>query len=142
VIPLFHKQRVSGFFVQIPVMNSKNLVVLVVEDSLLIIERIFTLLEETDNIKLVVHAANYAESIKMIKEVEANVVLLDINLPDKSGIELLQVIKANHPGMKVIMLTNHATESYREICTYMGADYFLDKSNEFDKIPEAIRALN
>lgn len=123
-------------------MKDSQLVVLVVEDSLLIIERIFSLLEESEHIKLVVHAANYAESMKMIKEVNADVVLLDINLPDKSGIELLQEIKSNHPGMKVVMLTNHANQNYREICMHMGADYFLDKSNDFEKIPDVIRTLN
>jgi len=123
-------------------MKNRNLVVLVVEDSLMIITRIYRLLQELENIKLVVHAANYAESMKMIIGMNIDVVLLDINLPDKSGIELLQEIKSSHPGIKVIMLTNHASDNYREICTYMGADYFLDKSNEFEKIPEAIRTVN
>jgi DNA-binding NarL/FixJ family response regulator len=123
-------------------MKDGRLIVLVVEDSLMIIERIFSLLEESDNIKLVVHAANYAESIKMVNEVNADVVLLDINLPDKSGIELLQEIKSSHPDMKVVMLTNHASQNYKEICMHMGADYFLDKSIDFEKIPDVIRTLN
>lgn len=116
-------------------------VVLVVEDSLLIIERIIGLLNEADNIKMIIHAANYNESIKMVNEVSADIMLLDLNLPDKSGIELLKEIKTNHPQIKVIVLTNHASENYREICTYMGADYFFDKSSDFDKITETINAM-
>ncbi len=122
-------------------MNNKKLVILLVEDSLLIIERIIGMLGELDNVKLIVHAANYRESIRMMNEVSADVVLLDLNLPDKSGIELLQVIKTTQPKMKVIVLTNHATEGYREICTSMGADYFFDKSNDFDKIPDVIGSM-
>jgi len=122
--------------------NKKQLVVLVVEDSLSIIERIITMLEEVESIKLVIHAANYGESIKMIQEMETDVVLLDLNLPDKSGVELLRVIKSKFPDIKVIVLTNHATDSYREICTYIGAEYFFDKSNDFDKIPAIINSFN
>jgi DNA-binding NarL/FixJ family response regulator len=123
-------------------MGNKGKVVLVVEDSLLIIERILRILNEADNIKMVIHAANYAESQKMINEIEADIILLDLNLPDKSGIELLKEIKTSHPQIKVIVLTNHANDNYREICTYMGADHFFDKSSDFDKIPGTISAMN
>jgi DNA-binding NarL/FixJ family response regulator len=123
-------------------MKTKKLVVLVVEDSLLIISRILGVLEEAENVKLVIHASNFNESMKMINEINADVVLLDINLPDKSGIELLRVLKADYPHTKVIMLTNHASDNYRDLCTYMGADFFFDKSNDFEKIPEAISNLN
>jgi len=123
-------------------MKDNRKIVLVVEDSLLIIERILSLLSESSNIKMIIHAANYSESVKMINEISTDIVLLDLNLPDKSGIELLKVIKNNHPQMKVIVLTNHASDNYREICTYMGADYFFDKSSEFDKITETIDIMN
>lgn len=112
-----------------------------VEDSLLIIERIIALLDEAENIKMVIHAANYEESIKMVNEVNADIMLLDLNLPDKSGIDLLKEIKSKHPRIKVIVLTNHASENYRSLCTYMGADYFFDKSLDFDKITETINAM-
>jgi DNA-binding NarL/FixJ family response regulator len=123
-------------------MEDTGKVVLVVEDSLLIIERIIRLLSEADNIKMVIHAANYAESLKMINEISADIILLDLNLPDKSGLELLKEIKSNQPQVKVIVLTNHASDNYREICTYMGADYFFDKSSDFDKLPGTISAMN
>jgi len=122
--------------------TQKQFIVLVVEDSLSIIERIICMLEEVENIKLIVHAANYRESVKMIHEIDADIVLLDLNLPDKSGIELLRLIKNKNPESKIIVLTNHATDSYREVCNYMGSDYFFDKSNDFEKIPEIIKSFN
>lgn len=123
-------------------MKDKKLVVLVVEDSLLILERIFGMLEETDDIAFGVHAADYNEGIKMISSIRTDVVLLDINLPGKNGVDFLQSIKSSWPETKVIMLTNHSSEGYREICKDLGAEYFLDKSNDFDKIPELIRSFN
>jgi DNA-binding NarL/FixJ family response regulator len=122
--------------------TQKQFIVLVVEDSLSIIERIICMLEEVENIKLIVHAANYRESVKMIHLIDADIVLLDLNLPDKSGIELLRLIKNKNPESKIIVLTNHATDSYREVCNYMGSDYFFDKSNDFEKIPEIIKSFN
>ena len=123
-------------------MNDKRKVILIVEDSLLIIERILHLLSEAKNIKMVIHAGNYNESIKMLNEMKADIVLLDLNLPDKSGIELLREIKNHHSHVRVIVLTNHASDTYREMCTYMGADYFFDKSSEFDKIAGTINSMN
>jgi DNA-binding NarL/FixJ family response regulator len=108
----------------------------------MLIDRILGMLSELDNIKMVIHAANYAESIKMINNIQADIVLLDINLPDKSGIELLKEIKLIYPHLKVIMMTNHATDNYRKLCNHLGADYFFDKSYDFDKIPDAINKLS
>lgn len=123
-------------------MEETKKTVLVVEDSLLIIERILRLLNEADNIKMVIHAANYEEGLKMLNEIDTDIVLLDLSLPDKNGIELLKVIKVKHPQIKVIVLTNHANDNYREICIYTGADYFFDKSSDFDKITETIATMN
>jgi DNA-binding NarL/FixJ family response regulator len=122
-------------------MKPKEVVILVVEDSLLVIDRIVGMLSEIKNIKHILHASNYADSLKLIREANASIVLLDINLPDKSGIELLQEIKTNHPQLKVMMLSNYASDDYRDLCTNMGADYFFDKSNDFEKIPAAINEL-
>ena len=110
-----------------------------VEDSLIILERIFSLLDELEKVKLVVHTANYKESLKMIENV--NVVMLDINLPGKSGIEILKKLKSMHPAIKVIILTNHANENYREMCLKIGANHFLDKAIEFNKITEVLEDL-
>jgi DNA-binding NarL/FixJ family response regulator len=67
-------------------------------------------------------------------------VLLDINLPDKSGIELLRKIKKEYKKMKVFMITNQANDYYKEICKKLGADHFFDKSKDFNLIPDLISA--
>lgn len=122
-------------------MSKQNLVVLVVEDSLIILERIFSLLEENEDVKMVVHAANYQETLKMMEKIRADVILLDINLPDKSGVEILKEIKKEKPEVKIVILTNHATEDYRQLCINAGADFFLDKSNDFGKIPQVLSSM-
>jgi len=66
------------------------------------------------------------------------VVLLDINLPDKSGIELLRLIQERHPETAVLMISNNADQYYRNICKKLGARYFLDKSTDIDLIPSIL----
>jgi DNA-binding NarL/FixJ family response regulator len=120
---------------------TKKLVVLIVDDSLLIVERLIELLNDMDNIQIVIYADNYKEGLDLLKGIKPDVVLLDINLPDKSGIELLRHIHHQRVHPKVIMITNQATEYYKKICSSLGADYFFDKSNEFERIPETIASI-
>lgn len=65
-------------------------------------------------------------------------VVLDIRLPDQSGIEILKKIKSMQPEVMVIMLTNFDSTQYREQCRRIGADHFLNKTLEFEKIIDTI----
>jgi DNA-binding NarL/FixJ family response regulator len=121
--------------------NTKKLVVLIVDDSMLIIERMMELLNDMDNIQVVVYADNYKEGVQLLENIKPDVVLLDINLPDKSGIELLRHIHNHQEPPTVIMITNQVTDHYRKICESLGAQYFIDKSNDFDLIPETIASI-
>jgi DNA-binding NarL/FixJ family response regulator len=116
----------------------KKLVTLIVDDSSIIIKRFTEILDDMDNIDTVLQASNYREGSQVLDYVTPDVVLLDINLPDKSGIELLRHIKARQINTRVIMITNHATEHYKKICAGLGAEHFFDKSNEFELIPDII----
>jgi DNA-binding NarL/FixJ family response regulator len=77
-------------------------------------------------------------ALKNIQTLQLDMVLLDIHLPDKSGIEILEYIVNNYPHIKVIMVTNKASQYYRGLCMDIGAHYFIDKSKEFEKIPSII----
>jgi len=120
----------------------KKLVTLIVDDSSVIIKRFKEILGDMDNIETVLHAHNYYEGSQMLENVKPHVVLLDINLPDKSGIELLRHIQEQQIDTRVIMITNHATEHYKKVCAGLGADHFFDKSNEFELIPGIISGIH
>ena len=68
--------------------------------------------------------------------------MLDIQLPGKNGIELLSFVKSRYPQIKIIIVTNRASDYYRDLCNEMGANSFIDKSTEFEKIPELIEKLS
>src|SRR5882757_3025608 len=111
-------------------MEKDKKIILVVDDSILILERMIPMLEEIANIQFVVHAGSYDEAIELLKGVTPDMALLDVHLPDKSGIELLRTIKEKYQQMVVYMITNNANDYYRDICKKLGADQFFDKSKD------------
>jgi DNA-binding NarL/FixJ family response regulator len=119
----------------------KKLSVLVVDDSPVISNRLKNLLGELKFVRYAGHAENYNDALVFIDALKTDVILLDINLRGKSGIEVLIKVKKNYPHIKVIMFTNNVDHHYREICARHGADYFLDKSNEFDRIEETLKKI-
>lgn len=120
----------------------KKKTVLIVDDFPLIIDRLLVLLTHLDNIESVISAGDFGQAISLLIEFKPEISILDIHLPDKSGIELLRHIKKSQPNTIVIMLTNETGEYYRKLCQSLGADYFIDKSNEFDQVPLIISTMN
>lgn len=112
--------------------------VLIVDDSEQIRERLVVLLAESDQIRIVGQAGNRKEAMEALQQKAPDTVILDIRLPGGSGIELLKEIKAGYPEVAVIMLTNYDYEKYRQQCKRLGADYFLNKTLEFEKIIDSI----
>lgn len=122
-------------------MNKKKLIVLIVDDNKIFVGRIISLLEETDNIGFVNVAFDYDEGLSCFEKMKPDIVLLDINLPGKSGIELLRAIKESGQPCSTIMISNHHNEYYRQLCKQLGAEQFLDKSTDFGMVPSIIRQM-
>ncbi len=118
-----------------------NIKVFVADDSLIIREHLVTMLEELIDVEIVGQAGTVAETISAIEKLQPDVVILDIRLPDGSGIDVLQTIKQDGPAPVVIVLTNYPYPAYRQRCLQAGADFFLDKSTEFDQIPGLFERL-
>jgi DNA-binding NarL/FixJ family response regulator len=112
--------------------------VLIVDDSEQIRKRLAALLAESSRIRIVGQTGDGPETLKAIERLNPDTVILDIRLPGCSGIEVLKQIKAHHPHIQVIMLTNHDHAIYRQQCRQLGADRFLNKTREFEKIVASI----
>lgn len=114
-------------------MPGSKLTVLVVDDSVMFRQRVICLLNDR-NLNPVLQACNYEEAVNWLLQTEVHLALLDISMPGKSGIELLKLIRSRYPGTKVWMISNHADEHYKQLCLSTGADYFFDKSLDFEEI--------
>ena len=119
----------------------KKLVILIVDDNMNFIDRMINLLEDITGIDHISTASNYDEARRLLVTEDPDVVLLDINLPGKNGIELLKLIRQNNKECEVIMITNHADDYYRQQCQDLGARHFLDKSNDFGLVPGIVKEL-
>lgn len=118
--------------------EERKLNVLIVDDNISFIDRVINLLEETCRSVKVSSAHDYNEAISCMAEESPEIILLDINLPGKSGIEILREIKRREGKYLVVMISNHDNEYYREQCKKLGADHFLDKSGDFDALSSII----
>lgn len=122
-------------------MDAKKIKVLIVDDSNIIVERLSAIITELDCVSSVLISNTFSEAVDLLNAEIPDVVLLDIQLPDKNGIELLAFVKSSHPAIKTIIVTNRASDYYKNLCEEMGADSFIDKSTEFEKIPAIIGTL-
>lgn len=115
--------------------------VLIVDDSKIVCEGLQQMLINIAGVEVVGQANNARDAITAISEYEPDVVILDIRLPGLSGIDVLKDIRAKNLSSRVIMLTNYPYPQYRKICEELGADYFIDKVTEIEKVTEAIEQL-
>jgi len=114
-------------------MPVERFTVLVVDDSAVFRQRIIRLLND-QNIHPLLQARNFDEAVSCIQNTTVNLVLLDISMPGKSGIQLLRLIKSRYSAIKVWIISNHADEHYKQVCMATGADHFFDKSLDFEEI--------
>jgi PAS domain S-box-containing protein len=114
--------------------------VLVVDDHSIVRDALRQLLnEQTDDFSVEGEAADGMAAVQMAVEGEWDIMLLDINLPKKNGIKVLEEIKALKPNLPIIMLSSHAKEEYGEIALSKGAACYLGK-HETDNLVEAMRS--
>jgi DNA-binding NarL/FixJ family response regulator len=119
--------------------------VVTVEDSLAIAERLQIMFAEINYVSFLGNARNIATALNLIDLQKPHVVIMDIyledDMPKANGVNLLVILKKKYPDLKIIMLTNLSETQYRNTCVAFGADFFFDKTNEFDKIPGTLKAL-
>jgi DNA-binding NarL/FixJ family response regulator len=115
--------------------------VFIADDSRVVVERLADLLKEVPGVQLVGKANDAPEAIHSIVKTNPDAVILDLQMPGGSGLDVLRSIRRSHPSVWVVICTNYPYPQYREECIAAGANYFLDKSAEFEKIPEILRDL-
>jgi len=130
----------NNFTYNLFIVHYSKKTVLIVDDSNLVVERLTEMLKELKNVDNIYSAGNFTEAINILQNTPPDILLLDINLPDTSGIELLRVVKNKYPAIMVTMVSNQSDRYYKELCRKLGADHFVDKSKNFDIIPDIISA--
>lgn len=115
--------------------------VLVIDGSQPIIDRWLSILSETDNVEKVYGALSYNDAVKIFAKINPGIILLDSGLPENETFDLLKEVKNSGSKTAVIVLSNRFDDYTEEQCKRFGADFFLDKYLEFEKVPEIIREI-
>jgi len=116
-------------------------VLLIVDNSLFIIERLLSILKEANAITKIHTATNYSGAVEVLHKSKTDIVLLDIQLSERNGIDLLKYVGLHFPTIKVVILSNLISDYYQKLCKEAGAVCFIDKSNDFDKITEVMCSI-
>jgi len=102
---------------------------IVVDDSKILQGRLIKNLMKMDQNLSIRQAFNCKDALELFSVFNPETVILDIDLPDGSGIELLRKFKKEDPGAEVIIFTNYPTYEFKKKCMQLGANHFIDKSD-------------
>jgi DNA-binding NarL/FixJ family response regulator len=115
--------------------------VLIVDDAPTFRERISARLSKLPGVTIVGQADDVPTAIEAFHKLFPDVVTLDLQMPGGSGLDVLRLIKKERPGTIVIVITNcHFALLKMKIC-HAGADFFFDKSNEFERVEKVLQDL-
>lgn len=124
-------------------MTSTILTALVVEDSPRISERLVELVSIPGQVEVVATAETEAEATQACSTFDIDLAIVDLQLAEGTGFGVIRALRsAARPRRAcVVVLTNHAVPALRAAAFEAGADYFLDKSKDFESLPHLIDEL-
>jgi len=121
----------------------RDMKVFVVEDSAAVRERLVEMIREVKDIEVVGEAATYDTAVAGIIDTRPDVAVLDIKLANEtgSGIDALIEVRKTLPGIRAIVLSNYTTPQHLKASADAGAEYFLDKSIDFERVAEILQHM-
>lgn len=116
--------------------------IIIADDHMMIREGLKQLLELDGTMKVIAEANDGEECLNLLnKKIHPDILLLDINMPKKNGIEVLEYIKQNKIPVKVLILTVHNEVEYLLKAVDIGIDGYLLKDSSYDELKEAIDVI-
>ena len=113
----------------------------IVDDHYMVIEGIHSLLQNEMDIEWMGHAMNAASCLAFLQQEKPDVILMDINLPDKSGIDLCGEVKEKYPAIQILGLSTFNQQSFIEKMIGSGASGYVIKNATQQELMEAIHTV-
>ncbi|MDB5762099.1 MAG: citB2 [Herminiimonas sp.] len=121
--------------------TQKKIKVLIADDHAIVREGLKQILADTPDIVVSGHTESGVEAIRLHRNSEVDVLLLDISMPDRSGIEVLKQLKKEFPALAVLMLSMHREDQYAIRALKAGASGYLNKQSAPAELVIAIRQV-
>ncbi|MCP5064875.1 MAG: response regulator [Ignavibacteriae bacterium] len=108
--------------------------VLIVDDSKVFRSRLVELLSTNNKSNKIVEAGNIIEAQEILVEYSPDLLITDIRMQGGSGFDLIKELDGKSQDMTKVVITNYTEEQYRKKALNSGADYFIDKSHDMEKL--------
>lgn len=99
------------------------------------------MLLEKDGHNIISECGNGLEALRMVQKLQPKIVVIDLDIPDLSGIELIEKLTAANFTGRMLVLTGRDDEHYLNRCINIGADGFISKGNNLDELRDAVRTV-
>lgn len=116
--------------------------ILICDDHKIVRDGLKQILQQLDEVNLVGEARDGNEALALLKKDEYEVILLDISLPDRNGLEVLTSIKSKWPSTNVLMLSMHPQEQYAIRALKLGASGYLTKDTASEELIFAVKKVS
>ena len=115
--------------------------VLLADDHAIVRAGLKEILSSTGDIVIAAEATNGNDVLMAVRGGQFDVAVLDMSMPGRSGIELIKMVKAEHPKLRVLVLSMHSEEQYAVRAVKAGASGYLTKESAADELVAAIRRV-
>ncbi|MBF0520887.1 MAG: response regulator transcription factor [Nitrospirae bacterium] len=115
--------------------------ILLVDDHPIVRSGIIKVLSDDPQISVIAEAQNARETLEKLEEITPDIVILDITLPDESGLRVLEKIRFKYPKLPVLMLSMHSEEQYALMALKLGASGYLTKKTLPEELINAIKKV-
>lgn len=114
---------------------------LIADDHTVVREGIIRIIEQTSDLKVVAEAKDGLEVIEKVRSNKVDVVILDMTMPGKSGLDIIKELKTEHPKIKILVLSMHPEDQYELRVIKAGASAYLTKRTNPNELINVIRKV-
>jgi DNA-binding NarL/FixJ family response regulator len=119
----------------------RSLKVFIADDSVMVRDRLRNLLSDLALVEVVGEAGDGQQALDEIRALQPEAVILDLSMPRMSGIQVVKQLREERNPAVVIVLTSHSTAEYQNECLQAGANFFLGKVHDIDKLEGILAGL-
>ena len=119
----------------------KRIRVMIADDHAIVRQGLRQILSDTEDMEVAGEACNGVEALHLSRSGEWDVVLMDVSMPDRNGIDALKLIKKEHPKLPVLILSMYPEDQYAIRALKAGAAGYLTKQSAPDQLVTAIRQV-
>jgi DNA-binding NarL/FixJ family response regulator len=125
----------------LPVAPRARIRTVVVDDSAITLKTVSNFLQRQESVEVVGTARNGAEALERVRELQPDLVLMDVQMPDMNGLEATARILREFPSVRVVMITVNDTPELRQAAHESGAFHFIPKPQLSRLLPDVLREV-